>query len=79
MPLVLRSDVRVQDNRHGDHRLGECFLELEVREHEGREAHAHGESAHHEAEDVAAAIFLREVRREMVAPTVGLLEKVERG
>src|SRR5215217_8649237 len=77
MPFVAAADVRVEDDRARNDDLNSGELELQMRRHDRAEPEAHGEATENEVEDMAAAIRLREVRREPVGPAVGLFEEVE--
>ena len=78
MPLEACPDLRIEDDREGDHYLERGEFEFEVRRHECAEAETYGHSAEQEIEDVSAAVGLGEMRREPVGPAVRLFEQVDR-
>src|SRR6476469_10423161 len=79
MPLLVRTDCGVENDRHRDQDLETGFLELQVRRDEGRKAKTDSKSSKNEVEDMPASVGLREVRREAVRPAVGFLEQVDLG
>ena len=78
MPFAARPDIGIEDDRDRDKHLGRGPLQLQMRRHECAQAHAHGDSAHHEREDVSAAVGLREIGRQPVGPAIGVFKHSDR-
>jgi hypothetical protein len=77
VPLLARTDDRIENDSERDQELESGSLEFEVRGHERGQAQADGEAAENEVEDMPASVSLREVGREPIGPTVGFFENVD--